>query len=116
MGIWTGRDYGSGRSNLGPLLLLILAAGIVADDQASPTLPVFKDGEAQAVPGFADAEKWIRHDLFVETEFDSDGDGKRDRVHVDVTRPPQTDTEGLKLPVIYITSPYFGGTSSPVRP
>ncbi|HSG01218.1 MAG TPA: Xaa-Pro dipeptidyl-peptidase, partial [Vicinamibacterales bacterium] len=54
---------------------------------------------------------WIRHRLWVETEFDSDGDGRRDRVHVDVTRPRQTDTEGLKVPVIYESSPYYAGTS-----
>ena len=30
---------------------------------------------------------------------------------VDVTRPRQTDTEGLKVPVIYESSPYFAGTS-----
>jgi hypothetical protein len=34
------------------------------------------------------------HRLWVETGFDSDGDGKNDRMHVDVTRPKQTDTEG----------------------
>jgi len=31
-------------------------------------------------------------------------------MHVDVTRPQQTDTEGLKVPVVYETSPYFAGT------
>jgi len=46
----------------------------------------------------------------VETEFDTDGDDKPDRVHVGVTRPKQTDTEGLKLHVIYVSSPYFAGT------
>ena len=75
-------------------------------------VPVFTDGEAQIVPAFNDPDKWIRHDLWVETEFDTDGDGKPDRIHVDVTRPYQTDTEGLKLPVIYISSPYFAGTAS----
>jgi X-Pro dipeptidyl-peptidase len=45
----------------------------------------------------------------VETEFDSDSDGKRDRVHVDVTRPGPT-AAGLKVPVVYETSPYFAGT------
>ncbi|QGY44009.1 Xaa-Pro dipeptidyl-peptidase [Maribellus comscasis] len=74
--------------------------------------PVFKDGEAQIVPEFNDPDYWIREDLWVETEFDSDGDGKRDRMHVDVTRPRQTETEGLKLPVVYETSPYFAGTGS----
>ena len=85
---------------------------------ASPTfsqeksVPVFANGEAQIVPGFKDAKDWIRHDLWVETEFDSDSDGKLDRVHVDVTRPKQTETEGLKLPVVYESSPYFAGTGS----
>lgn len=76
------------------------------------TVPFFVDGEAQIVPAFNDPDKWIRHDLWVETEFDTDGDNKPDRMHVDVTRPYQTDTEGLKLPVIYISSPYFAGTAS----
>ncbi|NNG09596.1 MAG: Xaa-Pro dipeptidyl-peptidase, partial [Arenibacter sp.] len=58
-------------------------------------VPIFKDGEAQVVPGFNDETKWIRHDLWVETEFDTDGDGKKDRMHVSVTRPQQTETEGL---------------------
>ncbi|MCP4310129.1 MAG: Xaa-Pro dipeptidyl-peptidase, partial [Bacteroidetes bacterium] len=35
---------------------------------------------------------------------------KPDRMHVAVTRPRQTDTEGLKFPVIYGTSPYNAGT------
>jgi X-Pro dipeptidyl-peptidase len=48
----------------------------------------------------------------VETNLDSDKDGKPDRVHVDVTRPGQTETEGLKVPVLYGSSPYFAGTSS----
>ena len=72
--------------------------------------PVFEDGQAQVVPAFADASTWIRHDLWVETEFDSDGDGMLDRVHVDVTRPSQTNTEGLRVPVIYESSPYYSGT------
>jgi X-Pro dipeptidyl-peptidase len=84
-----------------------------SEEEAKPTVPIFKDGEAQVVPGFNDPDLWIRHDLWVETEFDSDGDGKPDRMHVDVTRPRQTESEGLKLPVIYITSPYFAGTAAP---
>ncbi len=75
-------------------------------------VPVFVDGEAQVVPGFDTPDEWIRHDLWVETEFDTDGDGKPDRMHVDVTRPFQTDTDSLKLPVIYISSPYFSGVAA----
>jgi len=46
----------------------------------------------------------------VETEFDSDGDGLLDRMYVAVTRPVQTNF-GLKLPVIYESSPYYAGTA-----
>lgn len=77
-------------------------------------VPVFENGEALIVPAFNDAEKWIRHDLWVETTFDTDGDDKLDRMHVAVTRPFQTDTEGLKLPVVYISSPYFAGVAPDV--
>ncbi len=81
---------------------------------AKKAVPVFENGEAQIVPEFSDPEKWIRHDLFVETEFDTDGDGKLDRMHVAVTRPFQTEKEGLKLPIVYVTSPYFAGVASNV--
>ena len=55
------------------------------DDE--PAVPVFVDGQAQIVDGFKKSSDWIRHDLWVITEFDSDGDGKMDRMHVSVTRP-----------------------------
>ncbi|MFD2541954.1 Xaa-Pro dipeptidyl-peptidase [Lacinutrix gracilariae] len=78
------------------------------------TVPVFKDGEAQIVEGFKDYKEWIRHDLWVETTFNTDGDDTLDRMHVSVTRPKQTETEGLKLPVIYVSSPYFAGVAPDV--
>src|SRR5262249_45115098 len=77
---------------------------------AEKARPVFADGQAQVVAAFT--RDWIQHWLWVETEFDSDGDGKPDRVHVDVWRPKQTETEGLKVPVVYETSPYFAGIGS----
>jgi X-Pro dipeptidyl-peptidase len=79
---------------------------------ASTVVPVIVNGEAQKIPAFDNPDEWIKHDLWVETEFDTDGDGKKDRMHVDVTRPLQTETEGLKLPVIYESSPYFAGFAS----
>ena len=81
---------------------------LTAQEKAAP---VFKDGEAQIIEAFNTPEQWIRHDLWVETNFDTDGDGKMDRMHVAVTRPFQTDSEGLTLPVIYVTSPYFAGVA-----
>ena len=100
-------------------VLVLTCAGIVCAQEATegkePAVAVIKDGETQIVKRFEDPDMWIRHDLWVKTEFDSDGDGKPDRMHVDVTRQRQTDTEGLKVPVIYGTSPYYAGTSSPVQ-
>ncbi len=89
-----------------PLPLLVLAAAATAQ-----TGPAIEDGQARIVPAFADSATWIRHDLWVETEFDTDGDGRPDRVHVDVTRPGQTDTEGLRVAVVYETSPYYSGVA-----
>jgi X-Pro dipeptidyl-peptidase len=88
----------------GPLLFFSLTA-------SAQTKPVFEDGQAQIVEGFSDETAWIREELWVETEFDSDGDGKLDRVHVAVVRQAQTETEGLHVPVIYGSSPYYSGTS-----
>ena len=74
--------------------------------------PIFVDGQAQIVPEFSDSSVWIRQQLWVETEFDTDGDGELDRMHVDVTRQAQTESEGLRVPVVYETSPYYAGTAS----
>src|SRR5690554_7761304 len=95
------------------LLFAPVAAGHA--QTAEKAKPVFKDGEAQIVPAFEDPSAWIRHDLWVETAFDSDGDGRPDRMHVAVTRPEQTETERLKLPVIYETSPYYAGVAPNVE-
>ena len=91
--------------------LILFAFTLTMVCSAQKATPVFKDGEAQIVEAFQDNSKWLRHDLWVETEFDTDGDGEADRMHVSVTRPEQTETEGLKLPVIYVTSPYFAGVA-----
>ncbi|MDA9051687.1 Xaa-Pro dipeptidyl-peptidase [Schleiferiaceae bacterium] len=89
------------------LLSLALAGAAAIDAQ---NRPFFENGEAQIVPAFSSPENWIREDLWVETEFDTDGDGKLDRMHVDVTRPIATN-DGLQLPVIYESSPYYAGTA-----
>lgn len=68
----------------------------------------FLNGEAQVVPELNDAATWIREELWVESKFDSDFDGKPDRMHVFITRPGQTNSGKLKLPVIYMSSPYYG--------
>ena len=89
------------------LSALSLAASVaLAVTAHAADAPRFVDGQAQVVEAFADAKEWVRESLWVEAEFDTDGDGRRDRMHVDVTRPRQT-AEGLKVAVIYETSPYY---------
>lgn len=90
---------------------LFINMNLATAQMPNKAIPVFENGEAQVVEAFSDPSKWFQHDLWVETTFDSDGDGKLDRMHVDVTRPEQTETEGLKLPVIYESSPYYAGTA-----
>lgn len=77
---------------------------------AQQAKPQFLNGEAQIVSAFSNQSDWIKEELWVQTNFDSDANGKLDRMHVFLTRPLQTQTQGLKLPVIYMTSPYFAGT------
>ena len=88
-----------------PFLLLLLN-----NTYAQQAKPVFKEGQAQLVPAFSEPSEWIKEELWVQTNFDSDQNGKLDRMHVFLTRPVQTNTQGLKLPVIYTSSPYFAGT------
>jgi X-Pro dipeptidyl-peptidase len=72
----------------------------IADDP--PTI-VVANGETQEAFGYADA---IRDRVWVDTDYDSDGDGVNDKVAVDIMRPAATNT-GLKAPVIMDDSPYY---------
>ena len=88
------------------LVTLGLAAGPAG---AQVNGPVFIDGQAQPV-FTAGPTTWVRQELWVESEIDSDFDGKLDRIHVDATRVQETETIGLKVPVVFEVSPYYGGS------
>jgi X-Pro dipeptidyl-peptidase len=94
------------------ILLFLFIFSLEAQEKIGP---IFKEGEAQIVAAFSNPNNWIRHDLWVETSFDTDGDGRLDRMHVAVTRPDQTESEGLKLPIVYESSPYYAGTAGNIR-
>lgn len=83
-----------------------------SSNESDKAVPRFEDGQAQVVEAFKDPTQWIREDLWVETEFDTDGDGELDRMHVSVCRQKQTESEGLKVAAVYVSSPYFTGTGS----
>ena len=92
------------------LAVVLFSTINIAASDSDKTLPKFEDGEAQVVEAFK--TDCVQHDLWVETTFDSDGDGRLDRMHVAVTRQKQTDTEQLRVPVIYQSSPYYAGMGS----
>ncbi|TYB48437.1 Xaa-Pro dipeptidyl-peptidase [Actinomadura chibensis] len=102
------------RHRLLPVAALAGLTGLVAGalpanaDTARPHI-VVKDGKTQPVFSFKDA---VREKVFVETTVDSDGDGKRDRVSIYVTRPKETDG-GLKVASIIEGSPYYAGLQDP---
>ncbi|WP_220182848.1 Xaa-Pro dipeptidyl-peptidase [Sphaerisporangium album] len=77
-------------------------------DAAAPVGPVIQDGMAQPVFS-SNRNDWIREEVWIETPVDSDGDGRNDRVHAEVTRLRETETAGLKSPVVYEVSPYYAG-------
>lgn len=87
-----------------------LAGGLVivsTPAYAAPAEPTFVDGLSQAVFTKSSAE-WINEEAWVESEVDSDRDGRPDLVHIDVSRVPET-ADGLKVPVLMEMSPYYAG-------
>lgn len=87
-----------------------LAAAAPAYASPEPAEPTFVDGLSQAVFTKNSAE-WINEEAWVESDVDSDRDGKPDLVHIDVSRVPETNTAGLDVPVIMELSPYYAGGS-----
>src|SRR5262245_56833351 len=83
----------------------------VAAPEPAGAVPTFVNGLSQAV--FTSTRRdWVQGQVWVDSTFDSDGDGKLDRMHTDYVLPPETMTDGLKVPVIYEDSPYFAGTAA----
>ncbi len=91
------------------LTAIACAVAILAPVSATAQNPpiVVENGLTQPIYNFADA---IEQRVWVETTLDTDGDGNLDRVVVDLSRPRETDTAGLKVPVIMEASPYRSGT------
>lgn len=61
----------------------------------------------KSLPVF-NTNKIIREVVYVESDLDTDHDGKSDLIQVTVFRPNES-SKGLKVPALYTASPYFGG-------
>lgn len=67
--------------------------------------PLFFNGRPMAC---FDPHQVIQEVVYVETDVDSDMDGKADLVKVEITRP---QASGLKVPALFTASPYNQGTN-----
>src|SRR5690349_6541932 len=86
------------------LVAAVVAAGLIGAPTASAqTAPVLEGGKTSPVFGFTDA---IRERVFIESPYDSDKNGVKDIIAIDIKRPKATST-GLKAPVIMDPSPYY---------
>ncbi|MDQ1631551.1 MAG: X-Pro dipeptidyl-peptidase [Frankiaceae bacterium] len=93
-----------------PIVAVCAAAAatvLTAPAYAAPPPPqvVVKDGVTQPVFPIGQA---VTQDVFVETPVDTDSDGKKDRVHLSITRPGPTNS-GMKVASLIELSPYFAG-------
>jgi X-Pro dipeptidyl-peptidase len=77
------------------------------EEPSPPSWLRVEDGMTQ--PQFDRAEA-LEETLWVRTTVDSDLDGRKDRVRVRVMRPMETESEGIKVPVIFEHSPYRSRT------
>ncbi|KFM99439.1 Xaa-Pro dipeptidyl-peptidase [Bacillus clarus] len=78
--------------------------GTISEEILSATKVELENGMTKPIYSLDEA---IVENLFVETEVDSDRDGKKDRVSIKVMRPKTNP--GVKVPVIYEMSPYRAG-------
>lgn len=85
----------------------VALAGPVAHASArtgSAGRPYVHGGRTVPTYSYANA---IRESVWVDTKLDDDGDGKPDRVAVDIVRPRVPARSGVKVPVIMEASPYY---------
>ena len=93
------------------MLVAALGAAVAGSGAASAAEPVIVNGLSQNVFSTNTAD-WVRGEGWVQSTYDSDHDGKLDRIHFDVTRPKES-AEGLKVPVIMDPSATTTSTTAP---
>jgi X-Pro dipeptidyl-peptidase len=94
-----------------PLVTVATAAPAAAAPAGGPgddlpaTPPWLKLADGVSQPQF-DLANAIEETLFVQTTVDSDNDGELDRVRLQLSRPGETESQGIKVPVVFEHSPY----------
>jgi X-Pro dipeptidyl-peptidase len=87
--------------------MLMTPVPAAAQDGTPPPWLVVQDGVTQ--PQFS-LDHAVEQTVFVESEVDSDLDGLRDLIRIHISRPGETATQGIEVPVIFEHSPYRGPT------
>lgn len=70
--------------------------------------PYFIYFNGKSMPVF-DTSKIIAEKVYIESDFDTDFDGKRDLLEATIFRPIESNQ--LSVPILYTADPYFGGTN-----
>ncbi|MEV6547306.1 Xaa-Pro dipeptidyl-peptidase [Streptomyces sp. NPDC051597] len=86
------------------LLVVAVAAALTALFLSPAGAQAARPGESTPVYSYANA---IRESVWVDTRLDADGDGRNDRVAVDIVRPREPADRGRRIPVIMDASPYY---------
>lgn len=85
----------------------LASEGFYVDKEVSK--PFFFNGKAQAV---FDTAQLIREVVYVEAPLDTDKDGKRDLLKLEILRPVETE-DGLQVATLFTASPYSQGVNGP---
>jgi X-Pro dipeptidyl-peptidase len=78
----------------------LLATALTTPASAAPAT----SRESRPVYSYDNA---VREAVWVDTGLDGDGDGRGDRVAVDIVRPREPARQGRKIPVVMDASPYY---------
>src|SRR2546430_5137469 len=86
--------------------LIGLSGLVIHPPAATATATPLHVRGTETVPVY-DYANAIRESVWVTTPQDNDGDGKLDKIVVDIVRPRETAQAGVKIPVIMDASPYY---------
>lgn len=71
--------------------------------------PLFVNGMAQPIYDYNNVERFV---VYVESNYDTDGDGKLDLVKALIQLPGEALEDGVTMPIIYEARPYIAGTNA----
>ena len=95
------------RAKNGQLLIDVMAGeGYFYNRKSQFTKNKFLFFNGKSMPVF-DTSKIIREVVYVESDLDTDGDGKSDLLQTTIFRP--IESENMPVPALYTADPYFGG-------